>query len=416
MKRVARYILVCLLCSSFPLHAQKLRPVAIDSLGFGNFAIDTLYIAKDSSAMRGFYQKLDDVLTTKQGRLSILHIGGSHVQAGTMSNRIRQNILANCPDLVSGRGIIFPYSVAPKCNNPGDYKVRKNVTFGLVRNVYQTHNKPLGINGIAVYTSDSSAYITIRLADTLVSYTTTHITLLGQPDNDSAEIIPTIVVKGKEYEPYEYTSALGQYRYNVPTFTDTFALKLNCRQHTDFSIRGLILDNEKPGITFHSIGVNGASTDSYLRCVWFSDELPLITPDLVIFGIGINDAAGAKFDTVAFRKNYLAIVNRFREANPDCAFIFLTNNDSYRGSGKKAAPNRNGLLAREVFYRLADEVGGAVWDQFDIMGGLGSVQKWKNAGYAQGDRVHFTANGYNLVGDLFYNAFVETMGKLKVEN
>ena len=69
--------------------------------------------------------------------------------------------------------------------------------------------------------------------------------------------------------------------------------------------------------------------------------------------------------------------------------------------------NRNGLLAREVFYRLANETNGAVWDQFEVMGGLKSMDKWFKAKLAQKDRVHFTQEGYVLIGNLFYNALLD---------
>ena len=48
-----------------------------------------------------------------------------------------------------------------------------------------------------------------------------------------------------------------------------------------------------------------------------------------------------------------------------------------------------------------------VWNLFDIMGGLRSMQAWENAGLAQHDKVHFTKEGYELVGDLMYNALME---------
>ncbi|MDD4395772.1 MAG: GDSL-type esterase/lipase family protein, partial [Bacteroidales bacterium] len=142
-----------------------------------------------------------------------------------------------------------------------------------------------------------------------------------------------------------------------------------------------------------------------------------INPDLVIFGIGINDAAGKDFDTTAFENNYLQLIQRIRSVNPDCAFIFMTNNDSYkRYSRKKYSVNMNGPIIRRSFYRLAQQTGGAVWDQFDIMGGLRSMEKWRTAQLAQYDRVHFTYKGYNLMGDLFYNAFVNGWLKVRERN
>ena len=43
---------------------------------------------------------------------------------------------------------------------------------------------------------------------------------------------------------------------------------------------------------------------------------------------------------------------------------------------------------------------------YDIMGGYGSMSVWKEAGLSQGDQVHFTADGYRLIGDLMFDAIM----------
>ena len=183
---------------------------------------------------------------------------------------------------------------------------------------------------------------------------------------------------------------------------------LPCRSGQQFTVSGIYLGNNHPGISYHSIGVNGASVPDYLRCRNFVRDLRLLRPDVVVFGIGINDAVPVTFDTAAFRRNYLALVDSIRIVNPDCAFIFITNNDSYVKVGRrKYNVNPNGLLARQVFYRLAKDTDGAVWDQFEVMGGLRSMELWRQADLAQTDRVHFTLAGYQLVGNLFYNALIK---------
>lgn len=411
MNRVLLFIISAIICNGCA-YAQKSepvppKPVPVDTLEFVNLNADTLFVGSDSTYLLRFFQKFDSVVSTKQGNVSILHIGGSHVQAGTMSHRIRKNLLNAFPDLVASRGIIFPYSAAAKCNNPSDYRTSKNVPFCLIRNVYKDFDYPLGASGIAVYTNAPDAEITIKKVDKSINYNTNKITLLGFPATDSAEVLPSLIINQKEYWPDEYSSVRRRYIYNVPTVTDSFKIKFNCVDSNIFVVTGILLESGRPGITFHSIGVNGAQTGSYLKCVDFEEDMELIAPDCVIFGIGINDAMGSPFDTTAFVNNYLKITEIFRKINPDCAFIFITNNDSFRKVSKKYVVNRNGLLARRAFYRLAELTGGAVWDQFDIMGGLESMDEWRKAGYAQTDRVHFTNSGYNLLGDLFFNAFTD---------
>ena len=158
--------------------------------------------------------------------------------------------------------------------------------------------------------------------------------------------------------------------------------------------------------------MNGADLDDYLRCPYFEMDMELLQPDMVIFGIGINDANSDNFDSLTFKNRYLQLIQRIQNVNPECAFVFITNNDSYKKvSRRNSVVNKNNLQVREVFYRLADLTQGAVWDQFDIMGGLKSMDKWRQSGYAQTDRIHFTVKGYKLLGDLFFNAFVDAHDK-----
>ena len=68
--------------------------------------------------------------------------------------------------------------------------------------------------------------------------------------------------------------------------------------------------------------------------------------------------------------------------------------------------NPNGQVARRAFERLACKWQSGFWDLFEVMGGLGSVQRWRDLGLARPDRVHFTRAGYELVGRLFVEAFL----------
>jgi lysophospholipase L1-like esterase len=69
--------------------------------------------------------------------------------------------------------------------------------------------------------------------------------------------------------------------------------------------------------------------------------------------------------------------------------------------------NVNGPTVQKAMFELAEEYGAAVWDVYDIMGGKNSVIKWRDAGLIKSDRLHFTPEGYVLLGDLLYNAIVE---------
>ena len=385
-----------------PLH------VDVPEYPFINYDGNNLRYNTSSLSMRAFFDKWHRVATTGQGNLNIVHIGGSHVQAGTMSNTIRCNLMHAYPSLVGNRGMIFPYSAAAKCNNPRDYRVHCPQPVSLSRNVHKEYPYPLGLCGISITAADTLTEVAIVMNEPSVDYTTTKIVVFGHSDQN---VIPLLSLGHLEIAPSYIDSVSERFVFNLALPTDSFAVVLPCHEGESFTLTGIFLGNRRPGFSFHSIGVNGAAVPNYLRCEHLTRDLRMLHPDMVVFGIGINDAAAPDFDTVAFRRGYLSLIDSIRSVNPDCAFVFLTNNDSFRAVRRKRRThyevNRNGLLAREVFYRLADDCGGAVWDQFEIMGGLKSMDTWYKEKLAQKDRVHFTIAGYQLIGNLFTNALFD---------
>ena len=394
---------MCILWSN--AYAQP-QPVPIDFYNFINYKADTLYVAENSPYFSFFLEKFDSVSNNQTGNINIVHIGGSHVQAGTFPNTVRQEILKSFPELRASRGLVFPYAAAPKCNNPTDYRTRSVGRFGLVRNVHAEHLKPLGISGIAVYTLDSISEIRIVFNDSLTKINTTKITLLGYSDTDSV-FVPILKIDTTTFLPSQIIPEKREFVYENINATDSFAFHFECKDSSSFTITGFLLENENPGITYHSIGVNGASVNAFLRCENFAEEISLLYPDMVIFGLGINDAGEADFSPNTYKERYLKLVQQFKEVNPNCFFLFITNNDNYKKVGKKYYVNKSALQVRKIMYELADETGGGVFDQFEIMGGLHSMEKWRTAKLAQNDRVHFTKAGYELMGKLLYNAIIK---------
>ena len=368
---------------------------------------NVLHYDSTSSTLLHFFNKWKRVAATGQGTLNIIHIGGSHVQAGVFPNQVRTHIMQQYPNLVGGRGMIFPYSAAAKCNNPDDYKVHCKEKVILTRNVYKEPEYPMGLCGISITAKDTATRIQLVAADKAIDYGVRHIVVLGSSPQG---VIPLLSYEGRDIQPSYVDTSTRRFVFNLRQPTDSFDIILPCTPGQTFTLTGVCLGNRQPGFSYHSIGVNGAAVPDYLKCP-LADDLRLLRPDLVIFGIGINDAHEKDFDTVAFKNNYLALCDSIRKVNPKCAFIFVTNNDSYRKVRRRYTVNNNGPLAREVFYRLAALTGGAVWDQFEIMGGLKSMEKWQKAGLAQKDKVHFTRAGYRLMGDMLYEALYNEISR-----
>ena len=360
----------------------------------------------NKNSLPRFYEKLDRLIFEGEGNINIIHIGGSHVQAGVFTQTIRNNLLSIYPHINSGLGIVFPFSIA-KTNNPCNYKTSYTGKWSYYRNVNKDVVYPIGLNGMLVVSQDREATfsISIRKNDSL-HFDFNSIRLLGYCD--SSRVKPLIHTQYETVEG-EYDSLSKSYLFSLCEYVDSFSVSFTNIIDSlwePFYVRGLLLDNQLPGITYHSVGVNGASVPSYLKCEYFEKDLSFIKPDLCVFAIGINDASGDSFDTTLFMQNYDSLIRRIRSVAPDCEFVFITNNDSYQRHKRRYYNNKNGLLAQQAFYRLAEKYNAGVWDLFALMGGLRSMKKWEQNGLAQRDKVHFTVEGYRLLGNRFYNALI----------
>ena len=383
----------------------------IEDLEFANFDRNRIIYPGDSLDMERFFEKLDSALYLGKGNVSIMHIGGSHVQAGVFTQQFRNDLLGIAPDLIGGQLFVFPFA-AGGTNNPSYYRVSSTGSWSYCRNaVRKDTDKRMGLAGAALTTSDIEASVSIvsrerRTTSLSPVFKFNKVTLLGFSETE--EVSPVIGYKGGTLKG-KYNDRQSSYTFQLPSYTDSICVFFE-DMPGEFTLTGVLLENGMPGISVHGIGVNGASVPSYLRCEDFERDLKLIRPDLVIFGIGINDAAGSDFDVDYFKRNYNELIRIIKRVNPDCALLFVTNNDSFKRVKVKRRThyevNSNGVIVEQAFMDLGKQHNAAVWDQFDVMGGLHSMRDWENAGLAQSDKIHFTNDGYKLIGDLLYNALI----------
>ena len=405
-------IFIGLLLTMRLLVAQTLPLVKpVPDLPFAHLEHNKIIYPGDSLAMERFFQKMDSVVFFGEGNVSVMHIGGSHVQAGVFTQQFRDNLLNISPDLIGGQYFIFPFSTGGT-NNPSHYIVRSTGNWTYCRNaVRRETDKRMGLAGAAITTNDSTATVRILTKERYPSdippdYDFNKVTIIGfsETENVTPVVSYNDTILHGQYDEWKST-----YTFSLPNFTDSICIKFDSVPG-EFTLTGILLENDMPGISVHGVGVNGARVSSYLRCDDFERDLELIRPDLIIFGIGINDAAEKDFEKNTFKRQYNELIKIIQRVNPDCALLFLTNNDSYKREKTKKRNryevNLNGEIVEEAFMELGKKYNAAVWNQFDIMGGLKSMQDWEEAGLAKKDKVHFTNEGYRLLGDLLYNALI----------
>lgn len=347
----------------------------------------------------GSHERFDSLLLRLQKsdeHLNILHIGGSHVQAGYFSQRLREHFDAS-------RGLLFPWK-AIRSNAPADYVLTPSGTWERSRCTEFSPSEELGMSGAAAITSDSQASLRLELP---ARYAFSRMRIIGEGEGGAE---PFLLFDNGDTLTAERQGQDFLFSLEKPDSLCTIALR-GMADSSRFILRGIYIEDANRRIVYTESGVNGASVPAWLRCNLLKDELSrTCPPDLVVFGIGINDAnvPPTRFDADAFKASYRTLMDELRQANPNVCFLFITNNDCWLRFGRQRRTlNRNTQKVEQAMMDLARECDGAVWNQFRIMGGFASSNRWVNARLMNRDHIHFLRAGYELLADLLYNALSE---------
>jgi len=410
IKTPRNYITILLLLCAFKSTAQPIH-VTIPKYDFIHEDQAQLIVPASDTLLNNFFQKLSKLMLFGEGQINVLHMGGSHIQADVYSNRLRQLLGSYYPEQQGARGLIFPYRIA-KTNGPPDFRADYTGDWTSNKNVSRELSTKLGLMGMSVSTSDTTAsfQITFDRIKNLPQHFT-RIKLFNEIDSSSFQ--PYWI--GNDSVKFTSFPEKGYTLIELPRFYDTISIgfkKEDSLQH-HYILYGMYLESDEPGITYNSVGVNGASTTSYLKCELFEQQVKEVHPDLVFFGIGINDAHNNTFTQKRYEDYYRQIIKMIQASNPNVMLVFITNNDSYSYS---RINNKNAEAVEKAMYNLAKEYNGAVWNMFRVMGGYRSATIWRANNLMKHDRIHFNREGYNLMGDLIFNALMEKYGNYLMRN
>ncbi|HPF52578.1 MAG TPA: GDSL-type esterase/lipase family protein, partial [Draconibacterium sp.] len=356
-----------LLCSYLSVSAQEDAYLYhLNPYNFIRYDLNSMHYPGNKDAFDRLDNKLEHLMTTGEGRINIVHIGGSHIQAGSFTGQMRTRFQQLTGGMNAGWGFMFPYRIS-RTNSPFGYYIRYNGSWQSFRNVESRKRGTLGVGGISVTTSSPRAELTILLEkeNTLdYSFNKFRIYYANRQKNYDVEIDTGLVKTVEKTDDY--------IDFSLNRRVDSLQINLvkQAGKAGSFTLYGITTETAPNGIMYHAIGVNGAHVPAYLRCQLFTEQLADLKPDLVILGIGINDAYTRRFSQERFESNYDQLITEIRQAAPGAAIIFTTNNDSYL---YRRYVNKNGEKVRESMFRMAQKYNAGVWDMFEVMGGLNSI-------------------------------------------
>lgn len=400
MKKILLFILFVI--NQLGVGYSQETPYKNIAYSFVNQNADTLHFFGSSQTdFNNICKNLNQLILNGIGNLRLIHIGDSHIQADFFSGSMREHLQSFALGIKGSRGFIFPYNVA-STNNPDNYKVKYTGKWQRCRNIQNLNGCELGIAGISVTTIDSNASIQIILNNKNYPHQDFNKVKIFHNLGDTVfqvKLIENQIIDGT-YNPLGFTSFTTQNHFDTLNlfFQKTDSLQKN------FALYGIELDNDDPGVIYSAVGINGAEISSFLKCNLLEAQLKILNPEWIIISLGTNDAYSKNFDKKSFENHYNQLIERIKHTLPNSFVLLTTPADSYR---RKRYPNPDMMVAKQVIMDLANRNNCAVWDLHEVMGGYMSMKKWQIAGLATGDKVHFSKAGYDLQGDLLFNAFLK---------
>ncbi|MGC0154215.1 SGNH/GDSL hydrolase family protein [Chromobacterium vaccinii] len=181
---------------------------------------------------------------------------------------------------------------------------------------------------------------------------------------------------------------------------------------------GYELERLAPGVLLDSVGSNGAELALWRR--WggnWGRQLGARDADLVILAYGTNEAFDAKLDLAEYRATLQGAIGLVRGQLPQAAILLVGAPDSARRQGAVSqecpAPRRPSMLSavQQVQRQLARDNHLLYWDWEQAMGGPCSMRAWQRQQLGRPDMVHFTAPGYQRLGDDLYAGLMQSLAR-----
>lgn len=361
----------------------------------------------DSNSLNHFFEALYELQEKKDRKVRIVHIGDSHIQADFFSGETRKRLQNDERFGNGGRGFVFPYSAA-HTNNPFDYKTTYTGLWEGKSSLKRKISSRWGLAGWTSITNSFSSTIKIRLLEDYKDFEASpsnHVKIY-YPVMDSLSFNVSLLTENDNILS-RFTSREGYVEFELKEALTEFSIGLNKSNQNQnrFIMQGLYLENNNAGIIYSALGVNGAKVDTYFRCQDFETQLKSLSPDLVIISLGTNDAYMTNFNAQTYEQNMLALLNKIKAASPNASIVLTSSGDNYR---YRKYTNRNNAKVQSKLLKLVEDRELALWDFYQVMGGLGSINKWYAKGLARRDKIHLSQKGYTLQGKLFFDAIIKT--------
>jgi LysM repeat protein/lysophospholipase L1-like esterase len=447
--------------------------VEVDSVSVDSLLVDLAEVESipsnklyNAKALDAFFEKLDAVHYSVNSKINIVHIGDSHIQADLQTDSTRRMLQSRFGN--GGRGFVFPHRLAGT-NGSSDLLFSSSVKWNSYRIISPPGSKPVGLGGFALDTPARDFYMKVGVKDrqdyfsrmkvitpsnsnkfnlafeSKTSFTevtlpqsTTHTVRKGEVLSVIAEkykvsltslkkanglknniiregrklkipttqFVPRSVSKS-EFVPLQFVDEGTLQSFTHSAETDHFFLLP--ADSSSAALSGIVLQNDRPGLLYHNIGVNGAKLSDYNKTPLFFEQLPVLQPDLIVIALGTNES----FDNLPADSYLKQLVDFIKNVRSTCANADILVMTPPPSQFKRKYPNNFVADYAKSISEFADEHGYAVWDLFRQLGGKEGILDNTRRGVIGQDRVHYTRKGYEIQGNWFAQVLIDGFENFK---
>lgn len=355
----------------------------------------------DSRAFERLWLTMDSLIDGAPCTLSVLYIGGSHVQGGSIGHGLRAELNRWAPHAEQARGMQLPYRIA-QTNTPTHFRTEfeGDWTSCLLTRGPQSARCAASSIGTGIMAFPHSE---CRIQ---------HVSYLPDSARATADALEIWTNAGREQWTWDGNSPLQratplpegmgwQLEFDAPA--DTLAIQFHAAPSDSIWYAGMC---DQPGsqetsVVVHEWGHNGCRIEHAADQVGWASLLKRLEPDLILVGIGLNDAADRqRMDLEEFGSNYARLFATLEM--PHAAIVLLGNTPAlFRGKPLADANAKiNGWLRN-----FSSQRGAAFMDLGAALGGDAVIETGMREGLMKTDGMHFTPEGYTRIAQLVFEGW-----------
>ena len=357
-----------------------------------NLSLQTEYLIDGTGALDHFYSALSDLADGRREKpVRIVHYGDSPTTADLITGDARELLQDRFGD--AGPGFIL---IAKPWAWYGHHGVEVSGTgWKIDTAVGSMREGTYGLGG-AMFTGPVGAESTIRL--NARSSTSVELEYATQAGGGSVEVLAdgttvgTIDTSGTDKGDGDSTVAL-------PAGTKQVTLRVT---GAPVQLFGVAFGTGRKGLTYDSIGLNGASTTVMSRA--FNPEewgkaLEHRDPDLVIINYGTNESSFPAYVDKQYEPELRRAIARVRAALPQASILVMSPMDRGARAGETISTMPAIPRLVEIQQRVAAELGCGFFNTYAAMGGEGTMERWYDGHprMVAADLIHPTPQGARIV-------------------